>query len=144
MKRTLLVAIALTGFVSVNAMAQDEVKKEAQKEVKMEVIDGVKTLTITWLGGQLPAEEVYTGEEAERKMAELEAEKKEDSIEIKVVNIGGEKQLTIVTTKNGIATEERFVGEAADAKMKEMEAAESGAKKIMIIEKTEKIEKVVE
>ena len=43
MKRTLLVAIALTGFVSVNAMAQDEVKKEVQKEVKMEVVGGVKT-----------------------------------------------------------------------------------------------------
>lgn len=145
MKKTLLVALALTGFVSGSAIAQETVKKGTDKEIKMEVVNGVKTLTIKSTGGAYPTEEIYTGEAAEKKLAEIEAEDKgKKSVEMKMIKIDDKKQLTVITTENGVVTEEVFEGEAADAKMKELEGNEAPKKKKIVIEEKKVIEKSVD
>lgn len=99
MKKMVLLAIAFTGIISSGATAQETVKasvkkevtkKKVDEEVKMEVKDGVKTLTITSNSGGYPVQEIYTGEAAEKKMAELEAAKPKTK-EIKSVE-GAEKK----------------------------------------------------
>ena len=76
-------AIVFTGIISSGAIAQETVKTPVKKEVtkkidqdvKMEVKNGVKTLTIKSNAGGYPFEEIYTGEAAEKKRAELEPKK---------------------------------------------------------------------
>jgi hypothetical protein len=144
MKRAFILAIAFTGFLSEGAIAQQQEEINEEKEVKMENVNGVKTLTIKTTSGEKSEEEIYTGEAAEKKMAELESEHKEDAVEVKMIMIGGKKQLTIISTKDGIASQEVYKGRAAKTKIKEIDAAAAGHKKTVIIEKTETIEKVVE
>jgi len=146
MKKTLLVAIMFAGFVSGGAIAQEKTKKGGEKEVRMEVVNGVKTLTIKSSEKGYPEEQIYTGEAAEKKLAELEAEevKNKKTIKVKMTEVEGKKQLQVITTENGVESIETFEGEAADAKLKEMESSESPKrKKVNIIEPKEKpIEKV--
>lgn len=133
MKKTLMVglfAFALT----LSASAQEEgriVRKEmnsVRKEVRMEETNGVKTLTITTDENGKKTEEVYTGEEADKKLAELQSAqgKEEDQIrkEVKVEEIDGKKKLTIITTKGGRETMEVYAGEEAETKLKELEMGE--------------------
>jgi|TARA_B110000285_G_scaffold80070_1_gene92424 hypothetical protein len=83
MKKRVFMAIVFTGIISSGAIAQETVKTPVKKEVtkkidqdvKMEVKNGVKTLTIKSNAGGYPVEEIYTGEAAEKKRAELETKK---------------------------------------------------------------------
>jgi hypothetical protein len=110
MKKRVLMAIAFTGIISSGAIAQEtvntpvkkEVTKKVDQEMKMEVKNGVKTLTIKSNAGGYPVEEIYTGEAAEKKMAELEDEKAK---EIKPVESLEKKQ----KTKKIIKVEKRSI-----------------------------------
>ena len=128
MKRSLLIALAFIGCVSMTSFAQQtkgKSPKDGQKEVRMEIVNGQKVLTVTTYKDGSAHEMRYTGEAAKKKQQELEAEKKEgETMEVKVIEVDGKKKLTIVKTKDGVVSEEVYEGEEADAKLKEIEAAE--------------------
>ncbi|MFK7787164.1 MAG: hypothetical protein AB8B56_18730 [Crocinitomicaceae bacterium] len=105
------------------------VKKEIRKEVQMEDKDGVKTLTITTDDGGEITKEVFTGAEAEAKLAELmpqmeevtmEQEVEEERIEVAVDDDGNLESVTIKRTRNGEETIEVLEGEAAEKKLEEI------------------------
>lgn len=103
--------------------AQQEV--ETQKPMKVEVKEqnGETILTITMEENGQPVEQVYTGEAAKEKLAEIQGEIKDEGkqIEIEITEVDGVKHLKVITKENGEETVEEFVGEAADAKLKELE-----------------------
>lgn len=154
MKKTILFISAVTFLlISGNTFAQEErtvsEKKElksVQKEINVEEKDGVKTLTITTTSNGLVEEEVYTGAEADAKMAEIKSEMEttgeEKEVEVKVEVVAGITYMKIKTTENGEVTIEEFEGEAAEQKLKELGVNDAPAKgKKIIIKEEKKIEK---
>ena len=133
MKKTLsfiilLVACTLTG----NVLAQEKKAKEIKKEVVMEEVDGIKTLTITITENGKASEEKYVGEEAEAKLAEMmDGRGGTDEIkkEVKMEEVNGEKKLTIVTSRKGKIREEVYIGAEAEEKLKELEAGNKTSEK---------------
>jgi len=110
----------------------EKISSKIQKEVEVEEVNGIKTVTISTIENGVETKEVFVGEEAERKLAELEGKKdviseevNEESVEKKVeVTIDEntkEKSVVITTTVNGEETVERYEGEEAEAKLKELE-----------------------
>ena len=71
-KITLTIAILALVAISNESFAQSH---EVRKEVNMEEENGVKTLTIKTTTNGNTSTEVYTGSEADAKIAELEKEK---------------------------------------------------------------------
>lgn len=115
------IAIAVIGLFSLQTNAQ--VKKEVRKEVKLEESKGEKVLTITTDENGNVTEEIYKGEAADKKMAEMqEGSNIETTTEdIKVEEVNGEKIVTVTKRTNDKETIEVLKGEAADAKLKEIE-----------------------
>jgi len=126
----------MTGmFLAVSTACSEDHEKTSskiQKEVEVEEVNGIKTVTISTIENGVETKEVFVGEEAERKLAELEGKKdviseevNEESVEKKVeVTIDEntkEKSVVITTTVNGEETVERYEGEEAEAKLKELE-----------------------
>lgn len=117
------------------AQERKEVKKEMRnikKEVRIEEENGVQTLTITTDENGVKTQEVFVGEEAEKKMAELvpgaaRAEEIDENIEVNVEQQANDKKVTIKKTSHGNETIEVFEGEEADKKLKELEG-ETGTK----------------
>ena len=121
------------------------VKKEIRKEIQMEDNDGVKTLTITTDDGGVITKEVFVGEEAEVKLAELtpqmegvtmEREVEEERIEVIVDDEGNLISVIIKKSRNGEETIEVLEGEAAQRKLEEINA--HGATEIKIPVKSKK------
>jgi hypothetical protein len=90
----------------------------------------VKTLTIITDDGGVITEEVFHGEEAEAKLAELspqmedvtlEQERVEERIEVEVDDEGNLKSLKIISVRNGEETVEMLEGEAAMKKLEEIQ-----------------------
>lgn len=108
-------AMVFTGTISSGAIALEtvsapvkkEVTKKVDQKVKMEVKNGVKTLTFKSNAGGYPGEEIYTGEAAEKKRAELEAKKAK---EIKPLESLEKKQ----KTKKIIKVEKRSIEKSAN------------------------------
>ena len=107
----------------------EDVKKEIRKEVRMEEEDGVKTLTISTDDNGVVTEEVYVGEEADAKLAELmpqmekvseEVITEEEKIEVEVDDDGNLKSVTVKKSSNGEETIEVFEGEEAQKKLDEI------------------------
>ena len=105
----------------------------------MEMLNDVVTLTVTTTDGDVITKEVFTGEEAEKKLAELEqvdeskiVSSKEVREEIHVEEVDGITKLTIRRVENGNETEELFFGPEADKKIKELETRENAPIKIEI------------
>jgi hypothetical protein len=73
-KLTLLVAVLAFIAISNESFAQTT-GKEVRKEVNLEDENGVKTLTIKTTTDGNTTTEVYTGAEADTKLAELDKEK---------------------------------------------------------------------
>jgi hypothetical protein len=121
------VILAIFGILSLNGMAQvkKEVRLEITKEVNVQEINGVKELTIITNDNGIVTNETFKGEEATKKLAELQKEPTLQAIreEVKVEEINGEKVVTIIKNTNGIETTEVFKGAAADAKLSEIENA---------------------
>lgn len=154
MKKTILFISAFTLLlISGNTFAQEErtlsnsqEMKSIQKEVNVEEKNGVKTLTITTTTNGVVEKEVYTGAEADTKMAELKNEMEvsgdEKEIEMKVEVVDGVTYMKIKTIENGEVTIEEYKGEAAEQKLKELGVEETPAKgKKIIIKEEKKIEK---
>jgi len=106
------------------------IKKEIRKEVRMEDNDGVKILTIITDVGGVITEEVFEGEAAEAKLAELtpqmedvtvEHETVEERIEAEVDDYGNLKSVKIISSRNGEETVEVLEGEAALKKLEEVQ-----------------------
>lgn len=141
MKKSLLIALLLT-TVTVSAQTEEKKTKEIRKEVRVENENGVKTVEILTVENGMETKEVYTGSEADQKLAELESQMvvEESSVrkEVKVEEIDGTKKLTVRTESNGKVEEEVYVGPDVDKKLKELEA-EGTAPKEMEVKKVERI-----
>jgi hypothetical protein len=105
------------------------IKKEIRKEIQMEDNDGVKTLTIITDDGGEITKEVFVGEEAEAKLAELEPqleevtiehERVEERVEAEVDDMGNLKAVKVITIRNGVESIEVLEGEAAQKKLEEI------------------------
>jgi hypothetical protein len=120
MKKIALLGLIIIGSGVVTAQTE---KKEVRKEVKMEVVDGEKTLTINTTKGGKSTNEVYRGAEAEQKLQEIEGSVKSEIIteDVKVTDENGEKVVRITRNENGKVTEEVYKGAEADKKLKELE-----------------------
>lgn len=136
MKNTILLfALVISSFTN-ETFAQGDTR-QIRKEVQMEMLDDVITLTITTTDGDIITEEIYTGEEAEKMLVELEKvdeEKIVSSQEVReefiIEEVDGVNRLTIRRTENGTETEEVFFGLEADKKLKELESRENAPIKI--------------
>lgn len=124
MKGTL---VGLTFFVAVllgnSALAQTKTEEqEITKEVEIKEENGEKILTIKTKANGVETEEVYKGEAAEKKLAELQNGQLENQVkeEIQVKDHNGVITLTINRTENGVTTTEVLKGEEAEKRMKEM------------------------
>lgn len=126
----------MTGmFLAVSAACSVDHEKTSsriQKEIEVEEVNGRKRVTISTIENGVETKEEFVGEEAERKLAELEGKKdviseevNEESVEKKVeVTVDDntkEKNVVITTTINGEETVEQYDGEEAEAKLKELE-----------------------
>lgn len=88
--------------------------------------NGQKKLVIKTTDNGVVSEEVYTGKEADDKLAELQGKHKElkedqQTVEVKMEEVNGEKKLTVIENKGGQITESVYVGEEAEQKLKEYE-----------------------
>lgn len=95
MKKITLSVFAIALFAFTNAtFAQSNEHKEIRKEVNLEEENGVKTLTIKTTTDGNTTTEIYTGKDADTKLAEMNNEKSEVK---KTVIIGddGTQQLKI-------------------------------------------------
>ena len=119
------VIAAIFGILSMNATAQvtKEVSREVTKEVNVKEINGVTELTIITNDNGIVTNETFKGEEATKKLTELNQETTVQAIseEVKVEEINGEKVVTVTKNTNGIETTEVFKGAAAEAKLLEIE-----------------------
>lgn len=111
MKRSFLLLVAFTVLCFGQSIAQEKqvVKKEVRKEIKMEEENGVKTLTIRTSENGTESVEVYKGTEADKKMAELEAQHgkgNEVNEEVTVEEVNGQKVVRVKKTVDGQTTEE--------------------------------------
>lgn len=140
---SLYAQVETTVKTSENAKSANRVKKE----VKMTNENGVKKLTITTDNNGVISEEVYEGEAAEEKLADLQksnpnVQDKGETIEVKMTEVNGQKQLKVIKRKDGEESIEVYEGEEAEKKLKELEAEAQGSKKQKVIIKEEqKIEK---
>jgi hypothetical protein len=146
MKKSIVIALAFVGGISISAMAQQQrgvdSSKDGQKDVQVEVVNGVKVLTVTSYKDGQAHEMRYTGDAAdkmEQQIAEEKAKEAGEIVDVNMIEVDGKKQLTVVREKNGVSTTEVFEGAEAEAKLKELEAAE--AKKIEIKVEKKIIEK---
>lgn len=111
MKRSILLLMAFTVISIGQSLAQEKqvVKKEIRKEVKMEEEKGVKTLTIRTTENGTESVEVYKGEEAEKKLTELENQHGKGS-EIKeertIEEVNGQRVVRVNKTVDGETIEE--------------------------------------
>jgi len=156
MKRTILFTL-FTSLLSAGLYAQVETEiktsenktssNHVKKEVKMTNENGVKKLTITTDNNGVVSEEVYEGEAAEEKLADLQrsnpnAGDKGETMEVKMTEVNGQKQLKIIKRKDGKESVEVYEGEEAEKKLKELEAGENSSKKQkVIVKEKKKIEK---
>ena len=137
MKNGLYLIITFISLSLSNGVIAQSETRQIRKEVQMEMLDDVITLTITTIDGDKITEEIYTGEEAKQMLVELEKvdEKKivssqEVREEFIMEEVEGINKLTIRRTENGNETEEVFFGPQADKKMKELESRENAPIKI--------------
>lgn len=148
-----LAAISLTATSFSQEEKKEEPKKvEIQKEVKVEMVNGVKTLTVTTQANGETKTETFTGEEADKKLAELdqEAEKVREAAEkdpnkkvkikkeIKIEEKEGEKEANIekevkVEEKNGELTLTIITREKGQEK-EEVYTGEAAKKKLKELE----------
>lgn len=137
----IILGVFLLGFG--NAFAQEKVVIE--KEVKMEVVDDEKVLTITTTENDKQTLEVFKGDDADQKLKELEgSEEQVVTEEIKLEEINGEKTLTIERNENGTISQETYKGQAAEDKLKQIESQEQAPQTVKKVEKTTVIRKVAE
>jgi uncharacterized membrane protein YhiD involved in acid resistance len=123
-KLNLVIAVFCTMFtLSVSA----QVKKQAT----MQEVNGEKTLTIRTNENGTENVEVFKGEVAEKKMAELNSSASANKVTEQVVveEHDNEKVVKVIKNVNGLETIEEFKGEAAEKKLAEIEKANQAPKR---------------
>lgn len=152
MKRQLFIT-GLLALMVTTACAQEKEsdKREIRKEVEMTNENGVKKLVIKTEENGTVTEEVYEGDEADKKLAELQSAHKDlkedqETIEVKMEEVDGTKKLTVIKRKGDQVEEEVYEGEAAEKKLKELEGSEpvSKPKEEKVYIKKQRIEKKIE
>lgn len=81
MKKLVLALFATilgTCAIAQNSVATEEVKKEIKKEVIVKEVNGEKVLTIITSENGISTEEIFKGEAAEKKLADIEKENAKD------------------------------------------------------------------
>lgn len=111
MKRSLFITLAFVSMCSWQLFAQEKqtVTKEVRKEVNVEEENGVKTLTIRTMENGTEKVEVYKGAEADKKLAELEAQHGKGSEvreEVTIEEVNGKQVVKVKKTVDGQTTEE--------------------------------------
>lgn len=116
--------ILLLGLLSSCTSPKETEEIEIHKEVRMENENGIKTLYISTTQNGVVSEEVYTGKQADEKLAEINdnsgegnAVKKEVEVEI----IDGVKTVTIINSEKGESSTEVYTGAEAEVKLKELQ-----------------------
>lgn len=137
MKNALYILITFISLSFSNEVVAQSETRQIRKEVQMEMLNDVVTLTIKTTDGDKITEEVYTGEEAEKMLAELEkvdegqiVSSQEVREEFMIEEVEGITKLTIRRTEDGNETEEVFFGPEADKKINELETRENAPIKI--------------
>jgi hypothetical protein len=128
MKRSLIIAGLFLFTFAINSIAQERLstKSELKKEIEMQENNGEKTLTIRTSSNGTESVEVYKGEAAVAKMAELQKENNMNTDvreEILVVEKEGQKTVTVTRTENGVRSSQVLTGEAAEQKLREAQNA---------------------
>ena len=147
MKKLAIIAIAFFGTTAAFAQTERKVeqveKREVKKEVKMEDVNGEKTLTIITSENGKVTEEVYKGADAEKKLTEMDAGMKSEKItqDVEVTDENGVKTVKIIRNENGKVTEEVYKGADADKKLKELEMNGSSERKMHTEEQRIEIKK---
>lgn len=139
----------IIALVSVeNSFGQEQEKAETPMKVEVKEKNGELELKITKEEGGYPVEQIYRGEEAKKKLAEMEGESKDlgKQVEHEVTMDGDLMKLKVITRDNGNETIELFEGAEAEAKLKELEAGEQKRASDFQLksEKTKVIEKSVD
>ena len=132
-KQLILSGIFMLISVMTFAQQKEAQKREIKKEVEMTEENGQKKLVIKTEENGKVTEEVYKGEEADKKLAELKGEHKtlqdgQETVEIKMEEVNGEKKLTVIENKGGMKAEKVYVGEEAEQKLKEYEQGKPAIK----------------
>ncbi|TNF48279.1 MAG: hypothetical protein EP305_05865 [Bacteroidetes bacterium] len=143
--KVLFVAFLLVGgFASAQVKSEKQVvKNEVKKEVSIEEVNGEKTLTIRTSSNGTETLEVYKGQEAEEKIAAMNAEseaKVEERVYVEEIN--GVKTVKIERTENGVTSVEQYQGEEADRKLQEMESRELRKNQRMELKKEMKVNRI--
>jgi hypothetical protein len=102
-KITLSIALLAIVAISTESFAQTQKSSSISKEVNLEDENGVKTLTIKTTTDGNTTTEVYTGAEADTKLAELDKEK---SGTTKTVVIGDDGKQHLKVEKRVVIKEE--------------------------------------
>ena len=128
MKTSLLITglFLLTFNFYSSSQERVSVKSELKKEIEMEENNGEKTLTIRTSSNGTESVEVYKGEAAVNKLAELQKENNVNGSvreEVFVVEKEGQKTVTVTRTENGTTSSEVLTGEAAERKLTELQNA---------------------
>ena len=126
MKTSLLITglFLLTFTFHSTSQERVSVKSELKKEIEMEENNGEKTLTIRTSSNGTESVEVYKGEAAVNKLAELQKENNVNGSvreEIFVVEKEGQKTVTVTRTENGSTSSQVLTGEAAERKLTELQ-----------------------
>ena len=129
MKNTLTFGVFLfLSALTMKAVAQEKIGIEVKKEAIFQEENGELKLIIRTSSGTVFSDEVYVGEEAKRKLAELEnnststvVTSKEISEEISINEVDGQRELRIKTTDGEVVKEEIYTGAEAEEKIKELE-----------------------
>jgi autotransporter adhesin len=95
-KITLSIAILALIAISNETFAQAQKSKSVSKEVSIEEENGVKTLTITNTIDGNTTTEVYTGDEAETKIAEF-AKEKSGTTKTVIIGEDGKQHMSVET-----------------------------------------------
>jgi hypothetical protein len=127
--RMLIASLSVLAVLTSCGDEANDNKVSIKQEVRMENENGVKTLTITTTENGVESEEIFTGEKAEQKIHEMEAENEvEDNDgemdvqkEVKVTDDNGKKKMIIKTVTNGVEKTETYTGKDVDVKIKELD-----------------------
>ena len=101
--KKITVLLAVFAFVTVANQVSAQTSKEVRKEVNLEEENGVKTLTITTTTDGNTSTEVYTGAEADAKVAEFEKQK---SGTTKTMVMGSDRKQHMKVEKRVVIKEE--------------------------------------
>ncbi len=121
-------AFIFVSALTMNALAQEKTSIEVKKEAIIQEENGEMKLIIRTSTGTMSSDEVYTGEEAKRKLAEFEngstsevVTSNEISEEISIKEVDGQRELRIKTTDGDVVKEEVYTGAEAEVKINELE-----------------------